>query len=104
MATNPSHRPTYTDDQLRRYLAFMRAGTLENVRHAITANSLKELTRLRRSALCKVPFGNVALHYSPHKYISLDSASLYHKIMERPDEVRGINGMVSQLDTAAGNE
>lgn len=83
MSCNPSNRPSYTDEQLTCYLQLIGAGDLGDVRAAITKDPLKALTRLQKRSLCKIPFGNVALHYSPHKTLSLDSAALYHKLVER---------------------
>jgi hypothetical protein len=86
MAHPLSHRPTYTDDQLSQYLSllFSRSHPFRNLptlKEKLKADPLATLTTLQRYHLGTVPWGDVSLHYSTDKTISLDVEDLFHKIV-----------------------
>ena len=56
---------------------------LERVLIEKRRDPLAALTRLQRRQLAIIPFGNLALHYSPHHSISLDPDTLFTKLVER---------------------
>ena len=85
--TSPSHRPIYTQQQLSTYLSFIKyplpQPITESFQKEIKSDPLRILKRLQRRQLAVVPFGNVALHYSPHHTVSLDAEALFEKIVVR---------------------
>ena len=82
-----SQRPKYSNDQLRQYLAILnysaKNDALESLLAEKESDPLGALTRLQRKQLASIPFGNLALHYSPHHTISLDPEALFTKLVER---------------------
>ncbi|KAJ9610815.1 hypothetical protein H2200_005592 [Cladophialophora chaetospira] len=86
-AHRSSLRPTYTREQLSTYvskhIAPSPAYTLETLESEIQADPLGALGRLQLRQLAFNPWGNLALHYSWHRGLTLDSDALYHKIVER---------------------
>lgn len=81
-----SQRPTYNDDQLSAYVAFINPDpsySLAKLRSEIQENPLAALSTLQLRQVAAVPWGNVALHYSQHRALPLDPDSLFHKIVER---------------------
>lgn len=83
-----SDRPTYTREQLAKYVQLVNgaanpAYTLETLEAEIKANPLEALAGLQRKQLGAIPWGNVAMHYSSHRCVSLEPEALYHKIVER---------------------
>jgi hypothetical protein len=87
----PAHysaiRPTYTRDQLSTYvdkcIAPSPSYTLETLESEIKADPLAALGTLQLRQMAFNPWGNLALHYSWHRAITLDAHALYHKIVER---------------------
>ncbi|KAA8648744.1 hypothetical protein EYZ11_008049 [Aspergillus tanneri] len=84
--------PTYTPDQLERYLQRIQyadsalvAGTtrLEHVQSSIKHDPLATLTELQRRHLATIPWGNSALHYSQHLSISVNPSSIFEKLVGR---------------------
>ncbi|EXJ87901.1 hypothetical protein A1O1_04828 [Capronia coronata CBS 617.96] len=85
-ASSPSFRPTYTSDQLAEYVACIAPDptyTLATLEAEIKADPLGALGRLQLRQMGFNPWGNVALHYSWHRIITLDPEALFHKIVER---------------------
>jgi arylamine N-acetyltransferase len=90
MAIMTSQHPTYSRIQLARYISHIYQLPLEEagphltrVEEAIRRDPLASLTELQRRHLSTIPFGNVVLHYSQHRTISLDNDLLFHKLVER---------------------
>ncbi|KUI53100.1 Arylamine N-acetyltransferase 1 [Cytospora mali] len=67
---------TYTEDQLKLYFQHI---NYPKTTHPI--DQLEFLKGLQRHHLCRVPFDSVALHYSPHRLLSLDPEDLFQKIV-----------------------
>ncbi|OCT47337.1 N-acetyltransferase family protein [Cladophialophora carrionii] len=86
-ALSSSFRPTYTREQLATYvskhIAPSPSYTLETLEAEIQADPLAALGTLQLRQMAFNPWGNLALHYSWHRTITLDSDALYHKIVER---------------------
>lgn len=85
-ASSPSFRPTYTTDQLAVYVACIAPDptyTLATLEAEIKADPLAALGKLQLRQQGFNPWGNVALHYSWHRIITLDPEALFHKIVER---------------------
>lgn len=88
--TPPSVRPTYSRDQLLRYVshiyrlpadqAQIKLGELQISVHDEPLSALKEL---QQHHLASIPFSNISLHYSQHHTISLDCDYLFYKLIER---------------------
>ena len=80
-------RPTYTKEQLQKYLDFIKyrykTSAVEEILSDVKEKPLETLKRLQRQQLAAIPFGNLALHYSPHHTISLDTEALFTKMVER---------------------
>ncbi|KAJ9394902.1 hypothetical protein DTO282F9_8206 [Paecilomyces variotii] len=85
--------PTYTRDQLARYLKRIHYSkskddeeansALVHLENAIQNDPLTALSELQKRHLSTIPFGNSVLHYSQHHTISLDPQALFHKLVER---------------------
>lgn len=83
-----SSRPTYTRDQLAEYISTCIAPhsptyTLATLEEEIAADPVSALSTLQLRQIVFNPWGNVALHYSWHRVLSLDHEALFHKIVER---------------------
>ena len=82
-----SQRPTYTRSQLSQWLALINQAqspiTLEDLEAGIKLDPFEALKMIQLWQLAAVPFGNLVLHYSPHHTISLDTETLFTKIVER---------------------
>jgi arylamine N-acetyltransferase len=86
MASALSHRPTYTDDQLSTYLSFVFHSShplhdLKTFREKLAADPLATLATLQKHHLGKIPWGDVGLHYSTTKLLSLEAQALFDKIV-----------------------
>ncbi|KIX03370.1 uncharacterized protein Z518_06922 [Rhinocladiella mackenziei CBS 650.93] len=84
--SSPSFRPTYTREQLAKYVGRIApepSYTLATLESEIQADPLAALGRLQLRQIAFNPWGNVALHYSWHRTLSLDPEALFHKIVER---------------------
>jgi arylamine N-acetyltransferase len=57
--------------------------TLEDIEADVKRYPLETLEKMQLWQLAAVPFGNIVLHYSPHHKVSLDSETLFSKIVER---------------------
>ena len=78
MGSAQSDRPLYDRMQLETYLDHVK------VPHSIgEVNNLQNLRTLQQHQLANVPFENLAIHYSPHRTVSLDPHVLYDKIVTR---------------------
>lgn len=82
--------PIYTEAQLEAYLKRIKYNPstqdiplLQDVRQRIQTDALDILSDLQRRHLSAIPWGNSGLHYSQHHVISLNSDSLYEKMVER---------------------
>jgi N-acetyltransferase len=90
-----SQRAPYAQPQLIRYLKRIRyfaqddreesghGNQLKQLEQSIQQNPLAVLSELQRRHLSAIPFGNSGLHYSRHHTISLDTESLFHKMIDR---------------------
>lgn len=74
MASSPPYTPQQVDDYLAHIGLARRA-------LADAPGPLAALTRLQQHHLARVPFDNIALHYSPTRLLSLDPEDLFHKIV-----------------------
>ncbi len=82
-----SQRATYTRTQLSQWLSLINqnqpALSLDDLQELIKKDPLEALRMIQLWQLATVPFGNLALHYSQHHTVSLDSETLFHKIVVR---------------------
>ncbi|KPI40521.1 N-hydroxyarylamine O-acetyltransferase [Cyphellophora attinorum] len=81
-----SARPTYTDSQLSAYLSLLPSQpplTLPATQKLISDSPIAALRKLHLLQLAFAPFGSIAMHYSPHRIVSIDPDYLYHKIVHR---------------------
>lgn len=83
-----SDRPTYTADQLKQYFTYIDLPTpfhhtADSVQKLDAQELLKFVATLIRHQLCKIPFENLDLHYSPVKGISLNHVFLFGKVVTR---------------------
>ncbi|KAL8833619.1 MAG: hypothetical protein Q9170_004167 [Blastenia crenularia] len=75
-STTLAARPTYSNDQIARYLSSISI-------HSTNSDKLKYLTALHQHQLATYPFENLSLHYSSTHTISLDPDVLYKKFVEK---------------------
>ncbi|KAK2777795.1 N-terminal acetyltransferase [Onygenales sp. PD_12] len=82
--------PTYTRDQLAKYINFLYnsppetgLSKLSEIEASIQRDALGALTTLVQRHLAVVPWTNIVLHYSQHHTVSLDPDVLFHKLVER---------------------
>ena len=92
-------RPTYTRHQLAQYVARLQTPTsgrwtLEDLESSIKADPLAALSALQKKQMSFVSWGNVAMHYSPHRALPLDTESLFTKLVER-----GLGGYCMENNT-----
>lgn len=83
-----AQRPKYTRAQLSQWLCLIypklsQTPSLEDLEADIKQNPLEMLRKLQLWQLAAVPWGNLMLHYSTHHAISLDTETLFDKIVER---------------------
>lgn len=82
-----SKRPIYTKSQLSQWLTLIDLSkspmSLEDLEADIKWDPLGALSRIQLWQLAAVPFGNIALHYSPHHTVSLNTETLFTKIVKR---------------------
>jgi arylamine N-acetyltransferase len=71
--------PTYTDEQLHRYLAHIKFPN-PNV---LPPPTLATLTALMIHHTSVAPFENISIHYTPSHSVILDPEHLYRKVVER---------------------
>ena len=90
MAASNDDHPTYSRDQLVRYVCLIYGcspehgeSKLRELESWIQKDPLGALTSLQQHHLAKIPFGNVVIHYSQHHTVSLDPDLLFHKLVER---------------------
>lgn len=67
---------TYSEEQLELYLEHIEYPGFQH-----PADRLQLLTDLVRYHQARVPFDNIALHYSPTRLLSLDRQDLFEKIV-----------------------
>lgn len=84
---HPSERPTYSKAQISAYFTHISLPQHHQSQAFSIASSgsvdeqLDFLISLQRHQLCKIPFENLAIHYSPHHTVSIDPEHLYNKIV-----------------------
>jgi len=88
MSSKLSQRPTYSPEQISQYLAILFHKShpfhdLSNFKNALTTAPLATLSTLQRYHLNSIPWGDVALHYSTAKTVSLDSEDIFQKLVVR---------------------
>jgi arylamine N-acetyltransferase len=99
MASLLSHRPTYTDDQLSTYLALLYnpshpLHTLAVFKERLINDPIATLTSLQTHHLATIPWGDVSLHYSASRWLSLDAEAIYDKIV-----VKKLGGYCMEVNT-----
>lgn len=67
----------YTPQQLSQYFAHISFPGKDH-----SSDRLEFLTQLVQHHIARVPFDSIALHYSPHRLVSLDPDDLFHKIVD----------------------
>ena len=80
------HRPVYSREQLEQYVKRSikdSTYTLDKLEADVKADPLKALAGLQMRQIGFNPWGNLALHYSPHKTLSLEHEELFRKIVGR---------------------
>jgi arylamine N-acetyltransferase len=85
----------FSDKQLQQYLshtwgsALGHRGTpsVESIRSMIKENPISTISKMQVLHVSSIPWGNVALHYSPHRSLSLSPTALLNKMC-----VRGLGG------------
>jgi arylamine N-acetyltransferase len=83
-----SARPAYTSEQLSQYLSIVFSPShpfhdLTKLREAIASSPIEALSVLQRNHLSKIPWGDIGLHYSKTKILSLDTQDVFQKIVVR---------------------
>jgi arylamine N-acetyltransferase len=68
----------YSQDQLTRYLDH-----ISYPRSQHPQSEIQFLKELQAHHLARVPFESIALHYSPHRVLSLDPDDLFQKVVEQ---------------------
>jgi arylamine N-acetyltransferase len=92
-------RPSYTDEQLSTYLSllFERSHTLHSLstfKEKLAEDPIATLTTLQKYQLGTIPWGDVGLHYSTSKCLSLDAQAVFEKIV-----VRKLGGYCMEVNT-----
>jgi arylamine N-acetyltransferase len=85
----------FSDKQLQQYLSHTWGSALgskgtpsvESLRSMIKENPISTIAQLQVHHVSSIPWGNVALHYSPHRSLSLSPTALLNKMC-----VRGLGG------------
>lgn len=90
--TDPSHRSSYSEEQLSRYFERIslpdesrRKFGLRGQDETTPEEQLSFLTDIMKYHLAAIPFENLELHYSPTKTVSLEPQFLFQKIILRGD-------------------
>ena len=88
MASPLSQRPLYTDNQLSAYLALLfppshRYQTPAGIKEGLANDPIATLTTLQTHHLGTIPWGDVVLHYSTSKCVSLDAEQVFEKIVTK---------------------
>src|SRR6201995_1876245 len=83
-----SARPAYTSNQLSQYLSVVFNQShpfhdLSRLNDAIATSPIEALSVLQTNHLSKIPWGDIGLHYSETKKLSLDADDLFQKIVVR---------------------
>jgi arylamine N-acetyltransferase len=83
-----SARPAYSSDQLSQYLSVVFSQShpfhdLSKLKDAIVASPIEALSVLQTNHLSRIPWGDIGLHYSETKKLSLDADDLFRKIVVR---------------------
>lgn len=82
MASELSRRPTYSAEQVSQYFQHINLPPrFHDFRRARKDDDLGFLTVLQKHQMARVPFENLALHYSKHHSVSLDPQHLYKKVV-----------------------
>jgi arylamine N-acetyltransferase len=83
----------YAPEQIQLY--FRHIGLpVDDYHSRINADPLGFLTTLMHRHLARIPFDSLALHYSPHRTLSLHPQALFHKLV-----VRGRGGYCMEVNT-----
>lgn len=90
MATESITQCPYTSEQIARYLKhislpsrFLDQNADGTPTSSVKSNNLNTLAALQRHHMSAIPFENLALHYSYHHQISLDTQDLFEKFVDR---------------------
>ena len=88
--TDPSHRFSYSEEQLHQYFErillpdkYRRKSVLRGQDATTPEEQLSFLTNVMKYHLTAIPFENLELHYSPTKTVSLEPQFLFQKIVLR---------------------
>ncbi len=86
--SNLSQHPKYSEDQILRYLEHIGlpqpgSFSLSSIKDEIATDPLQWLTKLQRRQMARVPFENLALHYSTNHSVILEREFLFDKIVVR---------------------
>jgi arylamine N-acetyltransferase len=86
MSSSQSQSPTYTDSQLTQYLSMLfpeshSFSSLAAVKEKLQTDPIPTLTTLQTHHLGTIPWGDVGLHYSTTKTVSLDAEDVFEKIV-----------------------
>ena len=80
----PSELPSYSPDQIDRYLQRIgHNGNSTDIHQSVQNDPLNTLSKLQRLHLCTIPWGNSALHYSQHHSISIHPQAIFEKLVIR---------------------
>jgi hypothetical protein len=94
-----SQRPIYTDAQLSTYLSLLFHPShpfheLTVFKEKLSIDPIPTLTVLQRYHLGTIPWGDVGLHYSTPKFLSLDVQDIFEKIV-----VQTLGGYCMEVNT-----
>ncbi|KAF2666033.1 cysteine proteinase [Microthyrium microscopicum] len=94
-----SLRPTYTDEEITQYLehiygASHKLSTAAALREGFTNDPVETLTSLQLHHQGTIPWGDVALHYSKTKTVSLEPDALFQKLV-----IRKLGGYCMEVNT-----
>ena len=86
MVSPLSQRPTYTDEQLSTYLSLLFHPShpfhiLKTFKEKLETDTLATLATLQTHHLGTISWGDVALHYSTSKFLSLDAQDVFNKLV-----------------------
>src|ERR1700761_7741871 len=99
MSSSRSQRPTYSNDQLPQYLSILFPSShpfhnLSAIKEELQKDPIPTLTTLQTFHLGIIPWGDVALHYSTSKTLSLEAEDVFDKIV-----VRRLGGYCMEMNT-----
>jgi arylamine N-acetyltransferase len=77
-------RPVFSRQQVEHYFDRLRTAPAQRIYHVAELkpeDAYRYLALLQKHHLVEVPFENLALHYSPHRQVSLHPEELFKKII-----------------------